>query len=175
MDRREFLRDLGVTSAVLGYVATNTAAASPAAAAQSDPSLEWGVSAGAAPDVAGHTFVCEFKVGATGWKVYADLRTRDGAITFISGAGASRVLGKSAEATFAEADPPYLGLKLADIGMSGPDVLGDKLLQDGDPDPELVKSAAPPQGTAKEESRWRLRWNTLVGPKKCGETRRVFS
>src|ERR1700691_2141995 len=76
MDRREFLRDLGVTSAVLGYVATNTAAASPAAAAQSDPSLEWGVSAGAAPDVAGHTFVCEFKVGATGWQVCEELPGR---------------------------------------------------------------------------------------------------
>src|ERR1700733_10872979 len=170
MDRREFLRDLGVTSAVLGYVATNTAAPSQAAAAQFDPRLEWGASAGAAPDVAGHTLVCEFKAGATGWKVYEDLRTRDGAITFISEAGASRVLGKSAEATFAEADPPYLGLKLADIGMSGPDLLADKLLQHGDPDPEQVKAAAPPQGTAKEESRWRLPWNTFVGPRECSAT-----
>jgi len=141
MDRREFLQDLGVTSAVLGYVATN-AAASRGKAAEFDPSLELSVSSGPAPDVAGHTLVCEFKVGATGWKVYEDLRTRDGAITFISAAGASRVLGKSAEATFAEADPPYLGLKLADIGMSGPDLLADKLLQHGDPDPEQVKSAA---------------------------------
>src|SRR6202167_4763915 len=123
MDRREFLRELGVTSGGLGCVATNAAATSRAEGAEFDPSLELGVSAGAAPDVAGHTLVCEFKVGAIGWKVYEDLRARDGAITFISGAGAARVLGKSAEATFAEADPPYLGLKLADIGMSGPDVL----------------------------------------------------
>src|SRR6202034_1048513 len=144
MQRREFLRELGVTSAVLGYVATNTTATARAQAAEFDPNLALGVSAGAAPDVAGHTFVCELKVGASGWKVYEDLRTRDGAITFISAAGASRVLGKSAEATFAEADPPYLGLKLAEIGICGPDLLADKLLQHGDPDPELVKSAAPP-------------------------------
>src|SRR6202167_6547781 len=109
MQRREFLRELGVTSEVLGYVATNTTATS--RASEFDPSLELGVSGGAAPDVAGHTLVCEFKVGAIGWKVYEDLRARDGAITFISGAGAARVLGESAEATFAEAAPPYLGLK----------------------------------------------------------------
>jgi len=174
MDRREFLRDLGVTSAVLGYVATSAAAASRAKAGEFDPTLELGVSSGAAPDVAGHTLVCEFKIGGTGWKVYEDLRTRDGVITFISATGVSRVLGKSAEANFAEADPPYLGLKLADIGMSGPDLLADKLLQHGDPDPEQVKSAAPPQGTAKEESRWRLPWNTFVGTKECADTMPVF-
>jgi hypothetical protein len=174
MDRREFLRELGATSALLGYVATDAAATSRAKAAEFDPSLALGVSAGAAPDVGGHTLVCEFKVGATSWKAYEDLRTRDGAITFISWAGSSRVLEKSAEATFAEADPPYLGLKLADIGISGPDLLADKLLQHGDPDPELVKSAAPPQGTAKEESRWRLPWNTFVGTKECADTMPVF-
>jgi hypothetical protein len=174
MDRREFLRDLGVTSAVLGYVATNAAAASRAKAPEFDSTLELGLSSGSAPDVAGHTLVCEFKIAGSGWKVYEDLRVRDGAITFISSAGVSRVLGKSAEATFADADPPHLGLKLADIGMSGPDLLADKLLQHGDPDPEQVKAAAPPQGTAKEESRWRLPWNTFVGTKECADTMPVF-
>jgi hypothetical protein len=176
MDRREFLRDLGVTTAALGYVATadRVAAAARARAAAFDPTTALGPSLGAAPDVSAHTLVCEFKIGATGWKVYEDLRTRDGAITFISTAGAWRVLAKSAEATFVEADPPYLGLKLADIGMSGPDLLADKLLQHGDPDPEQVKSAAPPQGTAQEEERWRLPWNTFVGTKECADTMPVF-
>lgn len=177
MDRREFLRDLGVTTAALSYVATaeRVAAEQRAKPAEFDPSLDLGLSSGPAPDVAGHTLVCEFKVRATGWKVYEDLRTRDGAITFISATGVSRVLPKSAEATFAETDPPYLGLKLADIGMSGPDLLADKLLQHGDPDPEQVKSAAPPQGTAKEEERWRLPWNTFVGTKECADTMPVFA
>ena len=175
MDRREFLQNLGVGTAALGCVAANAAAAERAKAAGFDVERELGLSSGAAPDVAGHTLISEFKIGATGWKVYEDLRTRDGAITFISSTGASRVLAKSAEATFVEADPPYLGLKLADIGMSGPDLLADKLLQHGaDPDPEQVKSAAPPQGTAKEESRWRLPWNTFVGTKECADTMPVF-
>jgi hypothetical protein len=176
MDRREFLRDLGVKTAALGYVATAEMAgtAERAKAAAFVPATELGVISEAAPDVSGHTLVCEFKVEATAWKVYEDLRTRDGAISFISSVGASRVLSKSAEATFAEADPPYLGLKLADIGMSGPDLLADNLLQHGDPDPERVKSAAPPQGTAKDEERWRLPWNTFVGTKECADTMPVF-
>src|SRR5271163_235161 len=174
MDRRAFLQNLGVGTAALGYVAANAAAAERAKAAEFDPERELGLSSGPAPDVAGHTLVCEFKIGATEWNVYEDLRGRDGVITFISAAGASRVLGKRAEATFAEADPAYLGLKLADIGMSGPDLLADKLLQPGDPDPEQVKAAAPPQGTAKEESRWRLPWNTFVGTKECSDTMPVF-
>ena len=76
MDRREFLRDLGVTTAALGYVATAemTAAAERAKADAFDPTTELGVSSGVAPDVSGHTLVCEFKIGATGWKVYEDLR-----------------------------------------------------------------------------------------------------
>jgi hypothetical protein len=176
MDRREFLRDLGVTTAALGYVTTaeRVAAAERAKATAFDPTTELSIGSGAAPDVSGHTLVCEFKVGATGCKVYEDLRTRDGVITFISSAGASRVLPKSAEATFVEADPPYLGLKLAAIGMSGPDLLADRLLQHGDPDPEQVKSATPPQGTSKEEERWRLPWNTFVGTKECADTMPVF-
>ncbi len=31
------------------------------------------------------------------------------------------------------ADPPYLGLNLKDIGMSGADLLADRVLQNGDP------------------------------------------
>jgi hypothetical protein len=175
MDRREFLQNLGVTTAAAGFIAANAAAAAERAnAAKFDPTSGLGLSSGPAPDVTGHTLVCEFKIGSTDWKVYEDLRTRDGVITFISAAGASRVLPKSAEANFVEADPPYLGLKLADIGMSGPDLLADRLLQHGDPDPELVKSAAPPQGTAKEEPTWRLPWNTFVGTKECADTMPVF-
>jgi hypothetical protein len=82
--------------------AERVAATERAKVAALDPELEVGLSSRAASDVAGHTLVCEFKIGATGWKVYEDLRVRDGAITFTSSAGASRVLAKSAEATFAE-------------------------------------------------------------------------
>jgi len=131
-------------------------------------------------DTAGHTLLCSFKLGADEWKVYEDLRSRDGAITFVSssavtGAGAARSLAKSAEATFAEANPPYLGLKLSDIGMSGRDLLADRLLAGGDPDPEQVKAAAPPMASAPPEHPWdRLPWNTILGTVECSDTMPVF-
>ena len=39
------------------------------------------------PDTEGHTLVCSFNLDQTDWKVYEDLRTRDGALTFISSTG----------------------------------------------------------------------------------------
>lgn len=83
---------------------------------------------------------------------------------------------KSAEATFEDANPPYLGLSLKDVGMSGRDLLAEKLLQNGDPDPELVKSAAPPLGsrTGGRPVYFRLPWNTFVGTKECSDTMPVY-
>ena len=173
MDRRRFLQNLAVTTATLRYLPQPADAAErPAGFAQpirsSEPEL--------APDVEGHSLLCEFKIGSTSWKVFEDLRTRDGAITFLSSRGAGRVLPKTAEATFADGNPPYLGLSLKDIGMSGPDLLADKLLANGDPDPELVRSAAPPLGsrTGNRPVFFRLPWNTFVGTKECSDTMPVY-
>src|SRR5437764_1660904 len=126
-------------------------------------------------DVAGHTLICEFTMDSTKWKVYEDLRTREGAITFISSAGA-RVLTKSAEASFAEETSPYLGLTLKDVGMSARDLLAERLLEGGnDPDPDRVKSAAPPLGSVQRTGpSWRLPWDTFVGTKECFDTMPVF-
>ncbi len=126
-------------------------------------------------DVAGHTLICEFTMDSTRWKVYEDLRTREAAITFMSSAGA-RVLTKSAEASFAEEATPYLGLSLKDIGMSPRDLLADRLLDGGgDPDPDRVKSAAPPLGSVQSTGpSWRLPWDTFVGTKECFDTMPVF-
>jgi hypothetical protein len=44
--------------------------------------------------------------------VYDDLRTRDGALTFVSCSGIARVLPKTAEAVFADDGPAYLWLVL---------------------------------------------------------------
>jgi hypothetical protein len=121
----------------------------------------------------GHTLICEFQIEAATWKVYEDLRSRDGGITFVSPRG-KRVLAKSAEATFPEANPPYLGLSLNDIGMSGADLLADGLLQNGDPDPERVKSAVPPLGSSAPPAAGQGRWNTFVGTKECFDTQPVF-
>jgi hypothetical protein len=126
-------------------------------------------------DVEGHTLLCTFKQGAQTWKVYEDLRTRDGAISFLSSSGTGRVLTRNAEANFPDADPPYLGLAIKDIGLSGPDLLADKLLQNGDPDPEQVRAAAPPMGSAIDRRpNARATWNTIVGTRECSDTMPVY-
>jgi len=177
MDRRRFLQNLAVTTASIPYLSTNadatgaktSEASAVAANIGADPEISH------TPSVEGHTLLAEFKLGSANWKAYEDLRTRDGVITFLSSQGGARVMPKSAEATFAEANPPYLGLSLDDIGLAGEDLLANKLLEGGnDPDPERVKSAAPPLGSGQNEERWRLPWNTFVGTKECFDTMPVF-
>jgi hypothetical protein len=178
MERRRFLHNLAVTTAALPYIAKNAPAVDEdVEKTVGDAVAEIASDAAVvqAPDIEGHTQLADFSLRGATWKVYEDLRTRDGAITFVSSKGRVRVLPKSAEATFAEADPPYLGLKLEDIGLADADLLADKLLEGGgDPDPERVKSAAPPSGSSGEEERWRLPWNTFVGTKECFDTMPVF-
>ncbi len=165
MKRRQFISHLARASAALDLVA-HTSAASPQATSVEAASVE------------GHTLVCEFQLGFEIWKVYEDFRTRDGPITYVSSRGNRRLLRKSAEPAFAEANPPYLGLKLSDIGMAERDLLADKLLEHGgDPDPELVRMAAPPLGSAMPSpGRFpvRLSWNTFVGTKECFDTMPVY-
>jgi len=83
MKRRQFLQNLAWTAAA---AQTSSAAPSP-------------------PD----TLVCEFTHQGVSWKVYEDFADREGGITFTAAAVRKRALKKSAEAAFAEADPPYLG------------------------------------------------------------------
>ena len=66
---------------------------------------------------------------------------------------------------------PYLGLALKDIGLSSPDLLADRLLQDGDPDPEKVKSAAPPIASTEKNPRT---WTTFVGTKEAYDVTPVY-
>lgn len=173
MDRRNFLKNLAVTTAAARYL-PKIAANKRAPSDERPPDL---VSTNlTAPDVTGHTQICEFKIDSVTWKVFEDLRTREGVVTFVSSNGNSKVLPKTAEAVFAEADPPYLGLSLKDIGMSGRDLLAEKLLENGDPDPELVKSAAPPMASAtgRRPVYFRLPWNTFVGTKECFDTMPIY-
>lgn len=176
MKRRRFLKNLAVSAAGMSYLPSTlrTGAAQLEESANIAPFAE---NTGSLADVQGHAFLCEFQLSGKNWKVYEDLRTRDGAIVFLSNQGTKRVLPKSAEAVFAEAEPPYLGLNLDEIGLSGADLLADRLLQGGDdPDPAAVKSAVPPQGSnVKERESFRLPWNTFVGTKECSDTMPVFS
>jgi len=68
MDRRQFLQNVVLTTAV---------AQTPAANAQvnADPPPP--------PDTTGQTLQCEFQRDGIAWKVYEDLSRRDGPITFV--------------------------------------------------------------------------------------------
>ena len=118
----------------------------------------------------GYTQVSEFTAKAGSWKVHEDLRTREGSLVFVSSTGEMRVLPKSAEASMAEGTP-YLGLALKEIGVSSPDLLADRLLQNGDPAPEMVKSAAPPMASAEKNPRT---WTTFVGTKEAFDVTPVY-
>ena len=174
MDRRRFLQNLAVTTATIQDLvrdaSTGRFADSPAAS-----SLVTNENVCTEIDTTGYTQVSEFKTGSIVWKVYEDLRTREGSLAFISPQGAGKVLPKSAEAAFDEAGTPYLGLSLSDIGMSGRDLLADRLLEKGDPDLETVRLAAPPQGSERENGQFRrYRWDTFVGTKECFDTMPVY-
>ncbi len=176
MDRRRFIQSVAIASAGMNslqsFAGQKAAESKTAASGVSSSSLIPAKNI----DVEGHTLLCTFKQGTQTWTVYEDLRTRDGAISFVSSAGNGRVLTRNAEATFADADPPYLGLNIKDIGMSGPDLLADRLLQHGgDPDPEQVRAAAPPMGSARDNRPGaRPSWNTFVGTRECSDTMPVY-
>ncbi|PYU09593.1 MAG: Tat pathway signal protein [Acidobacteria bacterium] len=177
MRRRRFLQNLAAGTAGISYLPSGWRddAAPLEESSKIAPLIE---DSGSLADVDGHTLLCEVQYSGKNWKVYEDLRTRDGAIVFLSNQGTKRVLPKSAEAVFAEGEPPYLGLNLDEIGLAGADLLADRLLQGGDdPDPAAVKSAAPPQASNTKErgGGFRLPWNTLVGTRECFDTMPVFA
>ena len=165
MDRREFFQSIALTTAVTQALA---------AAEQPDP-----------PDTTGHTLQCEFSHNNTNWKVYEDLSTRDGSITFVPARGAARVMGKRLEAVFSQAAVPFLGLSREEIGASLPDLLADKLLAGGgDPDEIQVRDAAPliggplppsPRGGNAAGGGGTNQWNTFVGTKECFDTAPVYA
>jgi hypothetical protein len=168
MDRRDFLQGMAATAAGLEVLARGVGASAQANAYGSRKSSRGAI--GGAVSVDGYTLVTEFKAEKNSWKVYEDLRTRDGSLVFVSSSGEARVLTKSAEASMLEGSP-YLGLALKDIGLSSPDLLADRLLQDGDPDPERVKSAAPPMASAEKNPR---SWSTFVGTKEAYDVTPVY-
>jgi hypothetical protein len=169
MDRREFFQAVALT----------------AAAVQSDPAA---AEQSAAPETTGHMLLCEFRHNDVGWKVYEDLSRREGAITFVSSRGASRVLTKRLEACFSQAKVPLLGLSPQEIAGSLPDLLADRLLAGaGDPDEIQVRDAAPLIGSPLLPGATPATggnaaggggtnsWNTFVGTKECYDTAPVYA
>src|SRR5436305_4429836 len=128
MDRRTFLQGMALSAASVQLLDAGVA---------SDQSVNHPMrktNVGNSVSVDGFTLLSEFAAEETKWKVYEDLRTRDGALVFLSSSGITLALPKNAEASFPEGTP-YVGLALKDVGLSSADLLADQLLRDGDPDP----------------------------------------
>lgn len=171
MDRRDFLKNVAVSTATLHSFASQAKTGTP-----SEP-ISQGMQSAASASVEGHTLLCRFHRGKETWTVYEDLRTPDGNLTFVSGTGTCRVLRKTAEATFADDGVQHLGLDIKDIGMSGPDLLADKLLAHGDPNEDDVRRAAPPMNSSHPRTpnpNYRPTWNTFVGTRECSDTMPVY-
>lgn len=172
MDRRRFLQAVVASASAMHDL---DALGEPASRFESGGDLREEFSSPGEADLEGHTLVCSFHGRGEEWKVYEDLRGRDGVITLVSATGKTRILRKTAEPTFAEEGPKYLGLDLKDIGMSAADLLADGLLSHGDPDEVEVRRAAPPMDSAQRAGRgYRASWNTIVGTRECSDTMPVY-
>jgi len=167
MHRRDFLQGIAATAAgleILSHSVGVSAQTSPPVSRKPRRKEE------DTSSLAGYTLIAAFKTEADSWKVYEDLRSREGSLAFVSSFGETRVLTKSAEGSMPEGNP-YLGLALKEIGLSSPDLLADRLLQDGDPDPDRVKSAAPPMASAEKNPRT---WTTFVGTREAYDVTPVY-
>src|SRR5258707_5960645 len=104
MDRRRFLQNLAASTATLNLL---SAVDETPARADVPHALLRGATSASDTTVDGHTLLATFNRQGETWKVYEDLRTRDGVITFLSSKGSARVLRKTGEATFPEDGPQY--------------------------------------------------------------------
>src|SRR5580700_6724628 len=168
MDRRGFLHGMAATAAGFDLLSGSVRATAELSRLPQEKPAQKGVSG--AVSVEGHTLILQFKTTAATWKVYEDLRTREGALVFVSSNGEKHQLTKSAEASMPEGTP-YLGLALKEIGLAAEDLLADRLLRDGDPEPEAVRSAAPPMASAEKNPRT---WTTFVGTKEAYDVTPVY-
>jgi hypothetical protein len=171
MDRRRFLQTAAASAVFSGAIPTLGEMQK-----QTTPSpTRNGIVPAGEADITSHTQLVKFTRGGETWTVYEDLSTRDGVITFLSSRGTARILRKTAEQTFADDGPQHLGLDIKDIGLSGPDLLADKLLARGDPEESEVRRAAPPMNSApRHDPNARLSWNTFVGTRECSDTMPVY-
>jgi hypothetical protein len=167
MHRRNFLQ--GIAATATGWDALSRSLGGSAATSPTAP-RKVAQKGAVAASLDGYTQVASFKTEADSWTVWEDLRTREGSLAFVASSGERRMLAKTAEASMPEGIP-YLGLALKDIGVSSPDLLADSLLQNGDPDPEKVKSAAPPMASAEKNPRT---WTTFVGTREAYDVTPVY-
>src|SRR5437016_6978837 len=85
MERRKFLKDLTAVAAATRCLPGNVKPSEYSGETTDlDTAFEASATSGAGLDIEGHTQISEFKIDATIWKVYEDLRTREGKITVVS-------------------------------------------------------------------------------------------
>jgi hypothetical protein len=166
MDRRRFLQNIAAGTVALDSLARARISSQTKTIEEVQTHMRTAIPV----STDGFTEICHFQRGTEKWRVYEDLRTRDGSIVFISADGKTRELIKSAEASVAEG-PLYLGLTVKEIARSGPDLLAERLLNNGDPDPEAVRAAAPPIASAEKNPRT---WTTFVGTKEAYDVTPVY-
>ncbi|MGO4701360.1 twin-arginine translocation signal domain-containing protein [Dyella sp. 2RAB6] len=176
MDRRRFLQGLAATGAAAGVVGWDVTSAQAAArppvsgALAPPPRVPL-----AALSTEGHLRLVGFDLQGAAWSVFEDLSTPDGAITLLGPDGGC-VLGKRTESCAADAGTPYLGIALKELALADADLLAERLLQRGEPDPEQVRIAAPPLASVLDPKDYngRLPWTSFVGNVACADTMPVF-
>ena len=167
MDRRNFLQTMAWTAAGLEALNGSAARAQLPPAESAKPSRP---KTGTPVTIDGYTPISEFRRNTETWKVYEDLRTRGGSVVFVSSTGGALELRRSAEASMSEGTP-YLGLTLKEVSLAPADLLADRLLKDGDPDPETVRRVAPPVASAEKNPRT---WTTFVGTREAFDVTPVY-
>ena len=167
MDRRDFLQGIAAATASLGVLTERSTAYDQRHSPKPAQSTR---KKAATVSVEGYTPVTSFERGGEHWKVLEDLRTPEGSIVLQSSSGHTWELCKSAEASMPEGNP-YLGLTLKEVAVAPADLLADRLLKGGDPDPETVRSVAPPMASAEKNPR---NWTTFVGTKEAYDVTPVY-
>lgn len=171
MDRRQFLQHGLAATAAAGVGAGSAGATVPSSAAAAAKPPKPGLQALAEDALLGHTRLCGFREDGVDWTVYEDLRSSEGAISFVCAEGVL-TLGKRTEAAFASDKPAYFGMELAEVALADADLLADRLLRDGDPSFEEVRDVAPPPASLLDPKdhggRWP--WTTFVGTREAVDT-----
>ena len=98
MDRRRFIQSMAAATAAMDGLAALTGGAENAQPASQVRNGSVSSLSAKDIDITGYTSLCSFQRQSEVWKVYEDLRVRDGAIAFLSDRSTGLVLTKSAEA-----------------------------------------------------------------------------
>lgn len=119
----------------------------------------------------GYASVADIDVDGQRWTVHEDLSTRNGQIVFASKTGQQRILPKTAETYDPPADPKYpyyTGLNISEVGLALVDLLATKLLQNGEPAEDEVRSTIPPLIRGPK-------WTTVIGNVQANDVTAVYA